>query len=100
MDYFKMVVGRRGIDPVYFWYDMSEEEVSSVYHAQIDEDRDNWERTRIIAYYSASAMGGMKKKIKQFMPFDWDNGEIKQPPKSKHKPSKDRMNQIMKKING
>ena len=94
MDYYKTVVGRRGISPEYFWYEMSNEEVSAIYDAQLDEHKEKWDQTRIIAYYAASGMSKLPE-INKFMPFPWDKDAA---PENNEKPSEDRMNSLINMI--
>jgi len=93
MDYYKLAVGTIGIDPIYFWEEMTMEEFDKLAEARGEQYRDEWERTRIIAYYSASGFSKMPT-IKKFMPFSWDN-KVDEANKPKIKPSKDRMNAII-----
>ena len=99
MDYYQVVVGMRGIDPSYFWKEMSSDEVSAIFKAQTEIDRGEMEKTRIISYWAASGMSKMPE-MKDWWSLPWDSEADTKKPKTKHKPSKKRMDAIIDKING
>jgi hypothetical protein len=76
-------VGVIGIDPDYFWNEMSPDEIESIMTAKTEADRILWEQTRTICYYNYIAMNGSKitleggavKKIESptdLFSFPWD----------------------------
>lgn len=75
-DYYGFAVGTNGIDPDYFWYEMTDRELQSLFKAHNKESRKSWEQTRLIAYHSIQ-FGKNPPKIRKFMPFDWDNEDSK-----------------------
>ena len=84
------------IDPEYFWYRMSESEVAALCEVHVEKNKAEWEKTRLISYYAASGMNKMPQ-IDKFMPFPWEKEEKA---KNNIKPSKERMNQLMKAVYG
>jgi hypothetical protein len=65
-----------GIDPHYYLDEMSQDEVVAVMKARFDDyqlsSRENWEKTRLQCFYSATAFGGKIKKPKDLFRFPWD----------------------------
>jgi hypothetical protein len=92
-----------GLDPLYILDEMTQLELSSIIKADGKRQRIGWEQTRVTAYASASAMGGLKNtKITEFMPFEWDkekNPNASAPlTKSQIEKQSNRMNNILQKI--
>ena len=85
-----------GIDPAYYLDCMSQDEVATVLRAwRKDKDQelqDEWERTRMLSYYSATAFGaptipgvGPVKKPSDLFSLPWDdiNSDAQVKPKAK-----------------
>ena len=99
MEYYRVVVGMRGISPSFFWYEMSNQEVSEICKAQQEINKGEIERTRTISYWAASGMSKMPK-IDKWWPLPWDDEVHEEELKNRRKPSKNRMNAIINRING
>lgn len=95
MDYYKTIVGKMGIDPEYFWHKMTQSEVNALFEAIAEEYEESWEKIRTISYYAASGMSKLPS-MRKFMPFPWDNKTTE----TTIEPSEDRMNQLIKAIDG
>jgi len=63
-----------GIDPEYFWHKMSSEEMIAIHKAKEISERESWEQTRVIAYWSMIAMRGNEnmKSPKNLFKFPWE----------------------------
>jgi len=65
-----------GIDPRYYLDEMSQGEVVAVMKARHENysmmSREEWERTRLECYYSATAFGGKVKRPADLFKFPWD----------------------------
>ena len=68
-----------GIDPLYFWDEMSQDEVIAIYKAKDKEDRRSWEQVRLQSYYSIVAFRGTEqyKKPEDLFRFSWEKKEKK-----------------------
>lgn len=87
-----------GIDPSYYWLEMDLEEVDAVIKGHIEQYRNGWEQTRLIAYNAASGMSKLPT-IQKFIPFSWDNESTDESEnKTKRKPSKEVMEHIAKNL--
>jgi hypothetical protein len=66
-----------GIDPWYFWDEMSSDELVAIYKAKNEADRVSWEQTRLICFYNMAAMNGTRvfKKPSDLFKLNWDNKE-------------------------
>ena len=55
---------------------MSQDEVAAIYKARSEVDKQGWEQTRAICYWSVVAMNGNKtyKKPADLFKFPWDKG--------------------------
>lgn len=79
-----------GIDPLYFLDEMSQDEVASVLKAR-NKDKEastrvEWEQTRLMCYFSATAFGGgsVKKPADLFsLPWDGEAAGEQKPQKRK-----------------
>lgn len=72
-DYYGFAVGTKNIDPLYFWDEMSLEELSALFKAHNKENTEQWERTRFVAYHSIQ-WGKNPPKITAFLPLESDKG--------------------------
>jgi hypothetical protein len=77
---------------------MSQKEATAIVRAQGEKDRQKWEQIRVMAYCSASAFGGVKKSITDFMPFTWDVKNTKDAPLISTEERIQRMKTILKNI--
>ena len=66
-----------GIDPLYFWDEMSQDEVIAIYKAKEKEDQRSWEQARLISYYSVVAFRGSEqyKSPDDLFRFSWEKKE-------------------------
>lgn len=75
--FYKTAIGTLGLDPEYFLDIMSLEAFKLASEGYYERNKDEWERTRIIAYNSIAPHLKNNTPIKQFMPFEWDTKNIK-----------------------
>jgi hypothetical protein len=67
-----------GIDPLYFWHSMSQDEVIAIMRAKSEAENEakkrSWEQARIISFYSFIAFRGSKEieKPEDLFKFSWD----------------------------
>jgi len=65
-----------GVDPRYYLDEMSQDEVVAVMKARHENysmiSREEWERTRLECFYSATAFGGKVKRPGDLFKFPWD----------------------------
>ena len=69
---YKIAVGTIGVDPKYFLDEMTMEAFQLASEGHYEKSKDDWERTRIIAYNSITPHLKKSIPISEFMPFDWD----------------------------
>jgi len=64
-----------GIDPLYFLDEMSQDETVSIMKAKVESDKQAWEQTRMLCFYSVVSQNGTKqfKKPKDLFTFSWDD---------------------------
>lgn len=74
-------VGVVGINPEYFLDEMSQDETQSIYKATGDHNRESWEQTRLICFYSFVSQHGNKeiKTPKDLFPLYWDEKVVEKP---------------------
>ena len=53
---------------------MSQDEVSAIYKAKSESDRQSWEQTRLLCYYNVVSQNGTKvfKRPSDLFPLSWD----------------------------
>ncbi len=63
-----------GINPEYFWDEMSQDELSAIYKAKYEADKTSWEQTRLICFYNVVSQNGTKvfKKPSDLFSFTWE----------------------------
>lgn len=68
-----------GIDPGYFWDEISPDEVVAIMKARNENysviSREAWEQTRLQCFYSATAFGGKIKKPTELFKFPWESNK-------------------------
>ena len=69
-------MGRGGLSPTYFFYEMTWAEVAAFMRGMQLRERDEWERTRYMMW--AAIMPHSKKKLdyQDVMKFTWDNDYV------------------------
>jgi len=77
-----------GVSPQYFLDEMGMWELDAILNAYNIQYRQGWEHVRSICYYITCAASTSKVKIKEIMPFPWDEEETK--PKSEPMTKEDR----------
>jgi hypothetical protein len=67
---------------VYFLNEMSLDEISSIYNAKYEAEKQEWERARLICFYSVVASIGTKKikKVTDLFTFSWEKKKVKNIP--------------------
>jgi hypothetical protein len=76
-----------GIDPLYFWDEMSPDELKAIIKARSEKDTQDykvsWEQARAISFYSIVAMQGTKdyKKPEDLFKFSWEKADKPKPKK-------------------
>jgi len=67
-------VGISGIDPVYFWDEMSPDEVMAINDAKFEDEKKTWDQVRTICYWSVVAMQGNEnmRTPKDLFKFPWE----------------------------
>ena len=67
-------VGVIGIDPQYFWDEMSPDEMKAIQESKFEHDKTTWEQARMISYWSVVAMNGTDKikSPKDLFKFPWE----------------------------
>lgn len=86
---FGFAVGECGMSPEYFWYEAGDFEMSALYGQKNKTFKDEWDRVRIISYYSVFWQKD-PPTIEKFMPFKWDDKSNGALPKQKTKTLEER----------
>lgn len=76
MRLYEEIVGRGGVSPTYFFYDMTWDEAAAYMRGAQRKERDEWERTRKMMW--AAIMPHSKKKLdfQDVIKFTWDNDYV------------------------
>lgn len=69
---YEEIVGRGGVSPSHFFYDMTFGEAAAYMRGYHLRERDEWERTRQIAYMIAQVNSSKELSPTSIMPFPWD----------------------------
>lgn len=71
-DFYKLAVGVLGISPEYFLDKMSNKAFYLAWEGYNERQKDLWEQTRMISYYSAAPHLKNPKRMDQLIPLGWD----------------------------
>lgn len=91
-----LVVHKCGIDPNYFFDEMTEKEVAALSHAYFDEFKNGWERTRSTNHAIISSQSTKPVKLEEVLPLPWDNESSE---KRGSKPDEKDMERLRKRAN-
>jgi hypothetical protein len=71
-------VVRLGVSPLYFLDEMSQEEVSALLEADMEREKAEWERARMLGFYTIIATNGTKvyKKPADLFKFPWEQKKV------------------------
>lgn len=75
MNLYEEIVGRGGVSPSHFFYDMTLTEASAFMRGLQRKEQDEWERTRQLAYRIVQVNCTKELTPKEVMPFVWDKKE-------------------------
>ena len=91
-----LVVHKCGIDPNYFFDEMTEKEVVAISNAYYDEYKDRWERTRSTNHAIISSQSTKPVKMEDVLPLPWDDESSN---KRGNKPKEEDMERLRKRAN-
>jgi hypothetical protein len=74
---YSFIVGKRGIDPNYFFDEMEASEIGLILEAYEDEFKNNWEQTRAIVHAVISSQSSKPVSPEEVLKFNWDNESTK-----------------------
>lgn len=96
LELFGVAVGSMGLNPDYVLDEMDFEDFNAIYAAYDNEAKMEWERSRLVAYYSAAPHIKDFGTIEKAIPFGWEKG--KKSPKKKNKYTIEQIREFSKSI--